>query len=49
LIQLLKEKIDTVSFDRIREDIIRFIPDEKVLDIWGPQYFKDLVDKIQFK
>jgi len=49
LIQLLKERIDAVSFDRIREDIIRFIPDEKVLDIWGPQYFKDLADKIQFK
>jgi len=49
LIQLLKEKIDTVSFDRIREDIVRFIPDEKVLDIWSPQYFKDLVNKIQFK
>ncbi|HTI92107.1 MAG TPA: nucleotidyl transferase AbiEii/AbiGii toxin family protein, partial [Puia sp.] len=49
LIQLLKEKIDTVSFERIREDIVRFIPDETVLDIWSPQYFKDLVDKIQFK
>jgi hypothetical protein len=49
LIQLLNEKIDAVSFDRIREDIVRFIPDEKILDIWSPQYFKDLVDKIQFK
>lgn len=49
LIQLLDEKIGAVSFDRIREDIVRFIPDEKILDIWSPQYFKDLVDKIQFK
>jgi predicted nucleotidyltransferase component of viral defense system len=49
LIQMLKEKIDSVSFDRIKEDIVRFIPDEKVLEIWSPQYFKDLVDKIKFK
>lgn len=46
---LLKAKIDSVSFDRIREDIVRFIPDESVLDIWSPQYFKDLVDQMKFK
>jgi predicted nucleotidyltransferase component of viral defense system len=47
LIQLIKTKIDVVSFDRIREDIVRFIPDDRVLAIWSPQYFKDLVDKLQ--
>jgi hypothetical protein len=49
LIQLLNAKIDSVSFDGIREDIIRFIPDESVLDIWSRQYFKDLVGKLKFK
>jgi predicted nucleotidyltransferase component of viral defense system len=49
LIQLLNAKIDSVSFDGIRDDIIRFIPDESVLDIWSRQYFKDLVKKIKFK
>lgn len=49
LIRLLKEKIDAVSFDRIREDIVRFIPDESVLDIWSPQYFRDLVDKLKLR
>ncbi|SKA13479.1 Predicted nucleotidyltransferase component of viral defense system [Chitinophaga eiseniae] len=47
LIELLKAKIDAVSFDSIREDIVRFIPDASVLDIWSPQYFKDLVDKLK--
>lgn len=47
LIRLLEAKIDMVSFDRIREDIVRFIPDGSVLDIWSPQYFKDLVHKIK--
>lgn len=49
LIELLKAKIDAVSFNRIREDIVRFIPDASVLDIWSPQYFKDLVDKLKTK
>jgi predicted nucleotidyltransferase component of viral defense system len=46
---LLNERIDTVSFDSIREDIRRFIPDETVLDIWSPKYFEDLAEKIRFK
>lgn len=47
--ELLHQKIDSVSLDNIREDIVRFIPDEKVLDIWSPQYFKDLAEKMKFK
>jgi predicted nucleotidyltransferase component of viral defense system len=46
---LLDKKIDTVSFNNIREDIIRFIRDEKVLELWSPNYFKDLAKKIKFK
>ena len=49
VIGLLKDRIDNVSFDRIREDIVRFIPNDSVLNIWSPQYFKDLVDKIKIK
>lgn len=48
LIELLKAKIRTVSFDNIREDIVRFIPDESVLTIWSPQYFRDLTEKLKF-
>jgi predicted nucleotidyltransferase component of viral defense system len=45
---LLTTKIDTVSFNNIREDVVRFIPDEKVIEIWSPDYFKDLTKKIKF-
>lgn len=48
VVQLLKEKIDAVSFEGIREDIARFIPDASVLDIWSPSYFKDLIGKLKF-
>ncbi|MBI5373251.1 MAG: nucleotidyl transferase AbiEii/AbiGii toxin family protein [Sphingobacteriales bacterium] len=47
--QLLRDKIKAVSFKAVREDIIRFIPDAEVLEIWSPEYFSDLADKIRFK
>jgi len=45
---LLKTKINTVSFDSIKEDIVRFIKDDSVLNIWSPMYFNDLIGKIKF-
>jgi len=49
IIGLLEQKIDGVSFDRVRDDIVRFIPDAKALDIWSARYFRDLVGKIGFR
>lgn len=45
---LLQKKIESVSFNSIKEDVVRFIPDEKLIEIWSPQYFSDLVQKIKF-
>ena len=45
---LLKEKINTVSFDIVKDDIVRFIKDDKTLQIWGPAYFNDLIEKLKF-
>jgi len=46
---LISEKIDAVSFDNIREDIARFIPDDAVLDIWSAPYFKDLIRQLKMQ
>ncbi|MDQ6762034.1 MAG: nucleotidyl transferase AbiEii/AbiGii toxin family protein [Bacteroidota bacterium] len=48
-IKFLKTKIDSVAFSNIKDDIVRFIPDDKVLDIWSPDYFAALADKMKFK
>lgn len=45
---LLIERINTVSIKSIREDVVRFIRDDKQIEIWSPQYFTDLVEKIKF-
>lgn len=48
-IQLLENKIENISFKNVRDDVVRFIRDDKVLDIWSTNYFKDLIAKIRFK
>lgn len=47
--QLLKDKIAAVSFDTIKEDVVKFIKDEKVLDIWSAKYFNELIEKLKFE
>ena len=47
--KLLQDRIENISFKSIREDIVRFIRDDKVLEIWSANYFKDLIKKIKFK
>ena len=48
VIQLLEEKIKSVNFASVKEDVIRFIPDSSVLDLWGEQYFLDLIKNLKF-
>jgi len=45
---LLENKIAAVSFSSIKEDIRRFIKDDDILEIWSPEYFTQLVDKMKF-
>ena len=47
-ITLLQFKIQSVSFNSIRDDVVRFISDDKVIQIWSPKYFMDLTQKIKF-
>ncbi len=46
--QLLIDKIDQVSMDDIKEDIVRFIPDDKFLEFWSRDYFTELAKRIRF-
>jgi predicted nucleotidyltransferase component of viral defense system len=46
--ELLHAKIDEVNLDRVKDDIVRFIPDPKVIVVWSPKYFHDLVDHLKF-
>ncbi len=49
IIELLATKIETVSFKNIKEDVVRFIKNDEALNIWSPQYFKDLIKNMKFE
>lgn len=49
ILDLLRTKITSVSIDSVKEDIVRFIPDSRVLDIWRADYFLDLIEKLRFE
>ena len=49
ILYLLKDKIDSVSFPNIKEDVVRFIKDEDVLAFWSAAYFKDLIKMMKFE
>jgi hypothetical protein len=46
---ILRAKIAEVSFDNIREDVVRFVKDDRGLAIWSPAYFDDLIEKMKFE
>lgn len=49
IMQLLIEKIESVAFDSVKEDVVRFIADDQKLAIWSPNYFNDLIQKMKFE
>jgi predicted nucleotidyltransferase component of viral defense system len=49
ILQLLITKIESVAFDSVKEDVVRFIADDQKLTIWSPNYFKDLIQKMKFE
>jgi len=46
---LLQNTIRAVFLKKVREDVGRFIPDDQGIEIWPPQHFNDLVQKIKYK
>jgi len=49
IIELLDMKIKSVSFRSIKEDVVKFVKNDDVLNIWSPEYFKNLIEKIKFE
>jgi predicted nucleotidyltransferase component of viral defense system len=49
IIALLTEKIESVSFSNVKEDVVRFVKDDSLIELWSAQYFKDLIGKMKFE
>ncbi|PRD46823.1 nucleotidyl transferase AbiEii/AbiGii toxin family protein [Sphingobacterium haloxyli] len=48
ILELLRTKIETANFDHIRADVVRFVKDAAVLEIWDSRYFLQLTEKLRF-
>jgi predicted nucleotidyltransferase component of viral defense system len=46
--EIIKNRIEILNIDSVKNDIYNFIPDADKLNIWSKQYFLDLADKIRF-
>ncbi len=46
---LLRQKIDAVNMERVKDDMRRFIPNQDRLAIWSPRYFHDLSEKLKIE
>ena len=47
--ELLTQKIESLDFNRVKEDVIRFIPEPSSLDIWSKEYFLELVKRLKIR
>ena len=48
IIELLRDKINSVSFNAVKEDVRKFIRHDEQLNIWNDNYFNDLIEKMKF-
>lgn len=48
ILDLLKDKINDVSFDAVKNDVRKFIRNDEQLKIWNANYFNDLVERMRF-
>jgi hypothetical protein len=43
---LLHQRIMAVDFDSVKQDVVKFIPDTKALNIWSTDYFLELANRL---
>lgn len=49
IICLLNKRIETVDFEKAKDDVSKFIKDKSELDIWDKDFFKEIISNIKFK
>jgi hypothetical protein len=49
ILDLLRQKINTISVELVQADVIRFISDDTKITIWSKSYFLDLIEQLMFE
>ncbi|MFM7681437.1 MAG: nucleotidyl transferase AbiEii/AbiGii toxin family protein [Bacteroidota bacterium] len=48
ILELFRGKINSVSFDAVKDDVRKFIRNDEQLKIWNANYFNDLIERMKF-
>jgi predicted nucleotidyltransferase component of viral defense system len=48
ILQLLRDKINSISVEQVKVDVVRFISNEQQLEIWSKSYFLDLIEQLRY-
>jgi predicted nucleotidyltransferase component of viral defense system len=48
ILDLLRDKTHSVSFNAVKDDVRRFIQNDERLQIWNAKYFEDLMERMRF-
>lgn len=48
VIELLRNKIDTVDFNDAKKDVISFLKDPDSIEVWSKPFFKEIASRIKF-
>ncbi len=49
ILQLLQNRIETISIENVKEDVVRFIRNDASIKIWSKSYFLDLIEQLKIE
>jgi len=49
LLDLLRQRFTQMDFTAAKKDVIPFLPPDESLDMWGPTFFVDVSEQLQFQ
>lgn len=47
LLENLRRRIDTLDVEQARTEVARFVRDRSSLDLWSPDFFRQIIDRVQ--
>jgi len=45
---LIKERIESLDYEAAKTDVRGFLVDPRTVDVWSPEFFREMTNKIKF-
>jgi hypothetical protein len=43
---MVRDAIENLDIERAREEVLPFVLDRRAIEIWSPDFFRSLVDRV---